>query len=268
MRSSKPGIYTPLGLNGYERCHPVNKDDFETIAAEINGTPRRSSWRPIPMQPIHEDEGKTLAISDSPWLADDALILPLCNPMGPPRLQTHGAEVVGTQAFCTTRAQCHRKSCSELPARCRSGSSQRMPVRKRQKQPYSTRWRISTAFGPHAHLAAEDERVGAKPQPNETLPVSYGYTGHRFESELRLTDAGGRFYDAKFGIFLSPDPIGPLNGVSTFRNRYPYAGHDPINFVDPTGFRQQWPTDGPGPDCMSAIDANHPVCVGGGGPSP
>jgi RHS repeat-associated protein len=76
-------------------------------------------------------------------------------------------------------------------------------------------------------------------QPNQELPVPYGYTGHRYEAELGLTDAGGRFYDAKFGIFLSPDPIGPLNGGSTFGNRYSYAGYDPINFVDPTGFQEE-----------------------------
>jgi RHS repeat-associated protein len=74
-------------------------------------------------------------------------------------------------------------------------------------------------------------------QPNEALPVPYGFTDHRYESELGLTDAGGRFYDAKFGIFLSPDPIGPLNGGSAFGNRYSYVGYDPINFIDPTGFQ-------------------------------
>jgi RHS repeat-associated protein len=94
-------------------------------------------------------------------------------------------------------------------------------------------------------------------QPNETLPVPYGYTGHRYESELGLTDAGGRFYDAKFGIFLSPDPIGPLSGGSTFGNRYSYAGYDPINFVDPTGFSR-------GVDCEQEFNKASPQCTGGG----
>jgi hypothetical protein len=64
--------------------------------------------------------------------------------------------------------------------------------------------------------------------------------------------------DAKFGIFLSPDPIGPLNGGSTFGNRYAYVGYDPINFVDPTGFSR-----GPGVDCLSYPD--DPACQGGEG---
>src|SRR5690606_30097164 len=72
-------------------------------------------------------------------------------------------------------------------------------------------------------------------QPDQDLPVPFGYTDHRFEPDLGLTDAGGRFYDAKFGIFLSPDPIGPLNGGSTFGNRYSYVGYDPVNYVDPLG---------------------------------
>ena len=70
MKKLKPGLYTPLGLDGYQLCHPINTDDFEKIITEINGTLQRSSWRPIPMRLIHKDEGKTLIASDSPWAAD------------------------------------------------------------------------------------------------------------------------------------------------------------------------------------------------------
>jgi hypothetical protein len=74
MKKPKLGLYTALGLDGYELCHPVNQGDFQTISAEIDGTPRRASWKAIPVRLIHEDEGKVLVASDSPWLADDALI--------------------------------------------------------------------------------------------------------------------------------------------------------------------------------------------------
>ncbi len=39
--------------------------------------------------------------------------------------------------------------------------------------------------------------------------------------------------------FLSADPVGPLNGGSTFGNRYSYVGYDPVNHTDPTGTQTQ-----------------------------
>ena len=67
-------IYTPLGLDDYELCHPVDPDDFETITDQINGQPRQKTWTPIAMTLIHEDEGRTLLPSDAPWLGSWALI--------------------------------------------------------------------------------------------------------------------------------------------------------------------------------------------------
>jgi hypothetical protein len=80
--------------------------------------------------------------------------------------------------------------------------------------------------------------------------------------------------DAKFGIFLSPDPIGPLNGGSTFGNRYAYVGYDPINFVDPTGHRvaevsvQPQPIQDRGVDCRSPENSGLEHCQGGSIPIP
>jgi hypothetical protein len=71
---AKAGIYTPLGLDGYELCHPVNQDDFERINVEVNGTPRQSDWKPIHMRLVHDDQGQQLAESDAPWLGAHALI--------------------------------------------------------------------------------------------------------------------------------------------------------------------------------------------------
>lgn len=67
-------IYTPLGLDGFELCHPVSQDDFERINVEVNGTPRRPRWKPIPVQLVRNDEGRKLVKSDSPWLGSHALI--------------------------------------------------------------------------------------------------------------------------------------------------------------------------------------------------
>lgn len=71
---SRPGVYTPLGTDGNELCHPINPADFERINTLINGTARQAGWKPIRMQIIREDEGKNLSYSDSPWLGSHALI--------------------------------------------------------------------------------------------------------------------------------------------------------------------------------------------------
>jgi hypothetical protein len=70
----KWGVYVPLGLEGYELCHPVKQDDFERINVEINGTPRNPDWKPIPVRLVREDQGLELLSSDSPWLGSCALI--------------------------------------------------------------------------------------------------------------------------------------------------------------------------------------------------
>jgi hypothetical protein len=67
-------FYVPLGLDGYELCHPVRKDDFERINIEVNGASRAEMWKPIAMHVIHEDQGHKYLRSDSPWLSSHALI--------------------------------------------------------------------------------------------------------------------------------------------------------------------------------------------------
>lgn len=91
MRKSKPGIYTALGLDGYELCQPVDKEDYERINTELTGIARRSSWKPIPVRLIHEDEGNALAMSDSPWLGYGPLIFrPSVIEVLGPMLQEYG----------------------------------------------------------------------------------------------------------------------------------------------------------------------------------
>ena len=67
-------IYTPLGQDGYELCHPVRANDFETIAVATGGTPRHGGWKQIPVTLIRNDETQNLVESDSPWLGSHALI--------------------------------------------------------------------------------------------------------------------------------------------------------------------------------------------------
>jgi len=67
-------IYVPAPADRYELCQPIDPADFETINIQIDGTPRRTTWRPLQMRLVHEDEGKVLLASDSPWLGSHALI--------------------------------------------------------------------------------------------------------------------------------------------------------------------------------------------------
>jgi hypothetical protein len=52
----------PLGLEGYELCHPVRQDDFERINVEINGTPRACDWKLIPVRLVREDQRLELSV--------------------------------------------------------------------------------------------------------------------------------------------------------------------------------------------------------------
>lgn len=67
-------MYIPLGMDGFELCHPISSDDFETINLLINGEPRQATWKPLAVQLIRRDQGSELRPSDSPWLGEHALI--------------------------------------------------------------------------------------------------------------------------------------------------------------------------------------------------
>ncbi len=67
-------IWTPWSAEGFELCQPEHHEDFEGIILELNGEHRGASWRSPAMKLIHEDEGRILAQSDSPWLGSNALI--------------------------------------------------------------------------------------------------------------------------------------------------------------------------------------------------
>ncbi len=75
--SDLSGVYTVCGAEDAELCHPVDRADFQTLDRLLNGTSRKDEWRPIQMEIIREDEGKTLSRSDSPWLGSHALIFRL-----------------------------------------------------------------------------------------------------------------------------------------------------------------------------------------------
>src|SRR5690606_4550179 len=67
-------VYVPLGVEGFEFCHPVDEGDFETLNVQIDGTQRAPRWSLPQMRLVREDEGKSLTESDSPWLGSHVLI--------------------------------------------------------------------------------------------------------------------------------------------------------------------------------------------------
>ncbi|WVT77631.1 RHS repeat-associated core domain-containing protein (plasmid) [Sinorhizobium chiapasense] len=69
---------------------------------------------------------------------------------------------------------------------------------------------------------------------NTAMRTQKGYIGERFDPETGLQYLNARYYDPKFGRFISPDDWDPTKpGVDT--NRYAYAGNDPVNSSDPNG---------------------------------
>jgi RHS repeat-associated protein len=65
----------------------------------------------------------------------------------------------------------------------------------------------------------------------------YGYTGREYDAP-DLYYYRARYYDPNTARFLSEDPIGFLSGDF---NWYRYVGSDPVNFIDPLGFKAQSP---------------------------
>ena len=66
-------------------------------------------------------------------------------------------------------------------------------------------------------------------QPKDDI----GYTGHKFDTDIKLSYMQQRYYDPEIGRFMSNDPIG-FRDVHSF-NRYTYANNNPYKYIDPDG---------------------------------
>jgi len=59
----------------------------------------------------------------------------------------------------------------------------------------------------------------------------FGFACKRYDPTTALCHFGARWYDPALGRFISPDPLGFVDGP----NPYAYCAGDPVNFVDPWG---------------------------------
>ena len=69
------------------------------------------------------------------------------------------------------------------------------------------------------------------PAPCSALGNPFGFACKRYDATTALCHFGARWYDPALGRFLSPDPLGFVDGP----NRYAYCAGDPVNYVDPWG---------------------------------
>ena len=65
-------------------------------------------------------------------------------------------------------------------------------------------------------------------------------SGQPYFSDLKMHRFGERWYRPEWGRFLTPDPLGFVDGP----NRYAYAGAQPMMYIDPSGFARRRLMDG------------------------
>ncbi|MBI4487782.1 MAG: RHS repeat-associated core domain-containing protein [Deltaproteobacteria bacterium] len=65
------------------------------------------------------------------------------------------------------------------------------------------------------------------------------FTGKQLDPESGLYYYGGRYYDADLGRFISPDPFVGQPDDPQNLNRYSYVGNNPVNYIDPSGFKKK-----------------------------
>ena len=69
--------------------------------------------------------------------------------------------------------------------------------------------------------------------PGSTVTNNFRFQGQYYDAETGLRYNYHRYYDAKTGRYLTPDPIGLAGGI----NPYVYVLNDPVNNIDPDGLR-------------------------------
>ncbi|HEX3553446.1 MAG TPA: Ig-like domain-containing protein [Thermoanaerobaculia bacterium] len=95
---------------------------------------------------------------------------------------------------------------------------------------------LAQAFTANVSVAAhENLAVFEAPDPRETAASTtgnlFGFQGHLLDPETSLIYFRNRYYDPEIGRFITPDPVGYVDGPSL----YAFVGNDPPNHGDPLG---------------------------------
>jgi len=107
-----------------------------------------------------------------------------------------------------------------------------------------------TEYKPYGSLTRND--VIASPEGAKQSQTNYLFTNKELDSSTSLYYYGARYYNPEIGRFISPDPIeysdegikaaggknlqAFLHNPESF-NRYSYCNNNPINSIDPDGYR-------------------------------
>ena len=81
-----------------------------------------------------------------------------------------------------------------------------------------------------AHIQTDPDGDGTH------LAFPLRFPGQYEDAETGLHYNRHRYYDPQIGRYLSPDPLGQIDGP----NLYLYAGNDPVNLSDPYGLTYTW----------------------------
>ena len=72
---------------------------------------------------------------------------------------------------------------------------------------------------------------GVETSVTEGINNPYQFTGREYDRDTGLYYYRARYYDPQIGRFISEDPLGFMGGPDF----YPYAGNNPVTFLDPYG---------------------------------
>lgn len=110
----------------------------------------------------------------------------------------------------------------------------------------NTRWQTDySAFGERLNTISTHNDEAKLIRVTQNLPISQSMDDLRYTISIRLPgqnedpitglyDNGYRQYDPSVGRYLTPDPMGTVDGL----NPYLYVGNNPLNKVDPYGLYQ------------------------------